>query len=407
MKCSASGIVMVFQLLNRDNVSYGNQKKVQLTPKHRQLAFHWLTDRLERIQATSFNVLGQKELTQEELFSLSELFTRKGQGFRKQLSILFLNQKEALIKSFIEKLLQAKSVEERTGGLDLLGALHQDKKLSDFVQKKASEYSERKLSKAEETLLSRIAPTQGSVSEVLSPENGYGVFNPQNVIAWELPKVDENGFYTQRTGYGTKKGLLSSVKESILGGDNEGRNYGFSKNWSLIKKDLDNLVALFKKHKDYEYQVERYDKSKEMVLLGNKFESKIYRDESLIPRQKFESYPLWEVWEEWFKETKMDACDLFLLTTFEDNTRKEYRDFLEKYIFYSKGNIPRMGKYHWQDPIYKCLSALSEIYPFEERNDFLIDLTCNIHQNLPKEIIQIDTKNEETNYWSRDEIGYG
>lgn len=52
-----------FSALNRDNVSYGNQKKVQLTPKYRQLAFQRLTDRMESVQATSLNVLNQGNLT--------------------------------------------------------------------------------------------------------------------------------------------------------------------------------------------------------------------------------------------------------------------------------------------------------------------------------------------------------
>lgn len=367
------------------NYQSSQDKKPAIKSLQRSFAFRLLTDRGASQQATGFKVLQNCTLTDEEVFSMESLYTRKGQDFRRELSKLMLQQDDKRLKTVIEHLLESGNVDQRAGGLDLLAALHNVKRMTGFMEQKVAEYRARpKLSKNETVLLDRISTVEGTTAEVLSAENGYGVYTPKNTTPWSLPTIDEAGIYAQRTTSGKNTGLIGKMK-TVLGIHSP--NYGLSKSIEDIKKEIDRLVILYNENKNYEYECEEYDGRKTMVLLGNTFGYKVRQHKQLTPQERFEAFPLYEVWEEWYQSTGLDACDLFILTLLDEIDHKAFKKYLQQYVLPNDELYPKMGSYRWNNPIRIIMEALADYHVFEDKTNFLIDLSCDIYRNLPQDII--------------------
>lgn len=236
--------------------------------------------------------------------------------------------------------------------------------------------------------------------EQLSAENGYGLFDPKVISPYALPVLGKDSFYLKVT---------------------QENPFGFSKPVTELSEDLKKLVALFNKHKNYEYEVIYADGSKEKELLGNTIrpvreqgssaesseededineDEEDYDDEddedddSEDESYAFEDYPLYEVWDQWYTEVKWKPIDLFLITFEEECYENKWRPFLEKFVCYHKKLLPnpKKGGYSWDNPISTILDALKLKYVFEEKQDFLIDATINLYSQLTEEILKYKPK---------------
>ncbi|MCI3936530.1 DUF4132 domain-containing protein [Chryseobacterium aahli] len=366
--------------------SYNFEKKQKkVTPFQKEFAFKIVKDRGESLVASGINVLQQNPLDKEEIMTFFDFFKRKGGTLRKKLIELVIKQEDVVLTPLVEDLVTKGDIEQRTASLDIMLQLQKEKRASVQVSEWIQKYAERpKISEREQSLLNQLNPSAGK--EMLSAQNGFGFYDISVKSKFELPKVDANSVYAK-----------AITKDK----------YGFTKPMSHVKAELKKLNDLFLKHKDHEYDAEDWNGSVTKLLMGNSFRQIKNKTEGFTPEQIFENYPLYEVWEKWYKDSGLQPRDLFLLTFAESCDRKKFRDFLENYVFYNKDVIPNplKNEYYWDNPVKRILESLNHKFVFEEKNDFLIDACSTLFANLPKDIITYKAKKSEY-YYGNDGDGW-
>lgn len=364
----------------------GKEKEIP-TDFQRNFALRILKDRGESLVASAISTLNNLNLTEEELTIFQELFKRKNSNLKKNLTAILLKQEDEKITSFVEKTLEKGDLEQRMSILDLMLQLQKNNKLTEKVNNWVKEYSARpKITEKETKFIEQLEPSKKK--NILSAENGFGFYTPNEVSAYALPKPQADSLYAK------------AVKAE---------QYGFSKSMSHIKTEISKLYKLYEDNRNYEYEIENYDNSKSTVLLGNTFRQiKNLKDEK-DPEEAAVNYPLYEVWSGWFENSGLAERDLFLLTLISSCDRKIWRDFLDKHIFYYKELLPHQNKrgYDWDNAILNILNALQLKYTFKEKTDFLIDACSTLYADLPKSVLEFEYKPAKDEYYYNSDYGNG
>lgn len=363
------------------SLSYGLTKKSKkVTAFQKEFAFKIIRDRGESLIASGINVLLQNPLSKKEIMTFFEMFKRKGGTLRKKLIELVVEQDDEVIIPLVNELLAKGDVEQRTASLDIMIQLQKSKRAVAQMSRWVQEYSERsKISERERSLLEQLNPS--SDKKILSPENGFGFYNPVEISEYALPKIEKDSIYAQAT---------------------EKDRYGFTQSVDHIKEHLKKLNDLYLQNRNYEYESENWDGAVTTVLLGNEFRQIKRNTEGFTPEQLAANYPLHEVWKQWYIESGLQPRDLFLITFAENCDRKKFRDFLQDYVFYHKEILPNpmKGGYYWNNPINFILHSLQHTLVFKEKTDFLIDACSTLFANLPEDIINYKGKDENEYYYS-------
>ncbi|WP_166925730.1 DUF4132 domain-containing protein [Flavobacterium poyangense] len=349
------------------------------TDFQKNFALRILKDRGESIVASAINVLKNVALNEEELEVFQELFKRKNSNLKKNLTLIILKQEDHNIVLFVNGMLEKGDLEQRMSVLDLMLQLQKSDRLEEKVNEWVKVYAARpKITEKETKFLEQLEPEKKK--DILSVENGYGFYNPNEVTSYALPKPEEDSLYAK------------TVKAE---------QYGFSKPMVHIKAEIAKLYGLFEEYKDYEYEIEYYDNTRTTVLLGNQF-SEIKKLTDKPTKEEIENnYPLYQVWSDWFTNSGLVERDLFLMTLVVNCDRKLWRDFLDKYVFYYKDLLPNPIKngYDWNNPILKILEALKLNYPFKEKEDFVIDACSALFSNLPESVLEYEHKPGKNEYY--------
>lgn len=376
----ARNILKDFYCYSFYNLNDNTKKdKIEPTELQRNFALQLIKDRGETMMASGIAVLNTLQLNEVEITTFKDLFKRKNTTLKKHLITLLLKQKEKTLVTFIDDMLANGDMEQRMSTLDILLQLKNENILTKKVNQWVKEYTLRpKLSERESKFLEQIDPS--NVAEVLSLENGYGFYDPKQISSYALPKVAPNSYYAEVT---KKEG------------------YGFSKPYTEIEKALNHLLALFEANKNYEYEVENYDNSKERILLGNSFRVVKKMNAKATQEELFQNYPLHTLWEEWYTTSGLTTRDLFILTFASECDKKPWKTILEKYVFYNTDKIPRRPneKYYWNNPLLTILKALQIKFPFEEKQEYLIDACATIFANLPKSVLEYKFKPDKNQYY--------
>ncbi|SHM32359.1 DUF4132 domain-containing protein [Flavobacterium chilense] len=364
----------------------GKDKKAP-TDFQRSFALRILKDRGESLVASAISTLNNLNLTEDELTIFQELYKRKNSNLKKNLTAILLKQEDQKITTFVDTILEKGDLEQRMSALDIMLQLQKNSKLADKVNDWVKVYSARpKITEKETKFIEQLEPSQKK--NILSAENGYGFFTPNEISAYALPKPDSDSLHAK------------SVKA---------QQYGFSKPMSHIKTEISKLYKLYEDNRNYEYEIENYDNSKSTVLLGNTFRTlKNLKDEK-DPEVTATNYPLYEVWSGWFKDSGLAERDLFLMTLISNCDRKIWRDFLEKHVFYYKELLPHQNKrgYDWDNAILNILNALQLKYVFTEKTDFLIDACSTLYADLPKSVLEFEYKPSKDEYYYNSDNGNG
>lgn len=366
-----------------------NAKKEKTPPTdfQKQFALRILKDRGESMVASAICTLEAVVLGTTEMELFQELLKRKNATLKKNLIRLIILQNENLIENFVEQTIQNGDAEQRMAALDVILQLKNTKKLPEKVNSWIADYKQRpKITERETKFLEQLTPTKGE--NTLSAENGFGYYDPTFYSEYALPKPDVNGLF------------LSSIAKE---------NYGFSKPYSAIKDALNKLYLLFDTHKNYEYEVEYNNNSKETLLLGNDFTPIKVLPKTATKDEIAENYPLANVWFEWFEQSGLDAKDLFLLTLASRFNTKDWSNFLNKHIFYHEKELPNPNKsgYYWNNPILSILKAVQLKYVFEQKQDFLIDACSYLYAQLPLSILEFKYKPKKDEYYYKSDKGDG
>ncbi|KFF05423.1 DUF4132 domain-containing protein [Flavobacterium reichenbachii] len=364
----------------------GKEKKAP-TDFQRNFALRILKDRGESLVASAISTLYNLSLSEDELTIFQELFKRKNSNLKKNLTAILLKQEDQKITSFIEQTVEKGDLEQRMSVLDLMLQLQKNNKLTDKVNDWVAAYSARpKITEKESKFIEQLEPSKKK--NVLSAENGYGFYTPNEVSPYALPEVQEDSLYAK------------AVKNAP---------YGFSKPMSEIETEISKLYKLYEANRDYEYEIENYDNSRTTVLLGNTFRHlKNLKDEKDAAIAAA-NYPLYEVWSGWFEDSGLTERDLFLVTLVSSCDRKIWRDFLEKHVFYYKELLPHQNKrgYDWDNAILQILNALQEKYVFKEKAAFLIDACSALYANLPESVLEFEHKPSKDEYYYNADSGNG
>lgn len=351
------------------------------TPHQKEFALRTITDRSESVLASAVNTLAHTELSESEISLFHDLFKRKNSQLKKQLIKIILQQPNSAVDQVVSKLLSG-DIEQRLSGLDLLLQLRNDERMMDSIQDHYTTFIARsKINPKETILLDQLNPA--NTAGILSEKNGYGIYNPDNTIPYGAPYVYKNSAYVKYT---------------------QAQPYGFSKPLAFIKEKLAELSALYLLNQDHEYETSNYDSSKEKTLLGNGFYSNLTwkQLEGLSDSEKYDSYPLPEVWINWFKESDLTPRDLFLLTLAKAPNGQEYfvenyLDYIKNYTFYYGDIIPNPSKNRWSNPLETILTILLYPFPFEDKNDFCINACSAIYSNLPDSVKAHQEENRSYN----------
>lgn len=328
-----------------------------ISGKKRDFAFSILKDRSEIIKRTAINALYNAEISDQELMFFEELLKRKSADHRKLILSMLQNKDIKQICSSTSRLLQAKNEEQRVAGLDLLLWIKKNKpEQKEWLKTEVEAFANRdKISNKEELILSGLIEKRDN-TPTYTVKNGFGLYNPDLVLK-------ECGFPLIRTG--------------VYAEETKNNPYGLSCSVAHINQALKDLSDLFHANENYEYQYEDWNNNIATELLGNSFTSIKRKTTGMTAEERFCNYPLSQVWRSWYHASGLTPKDLmilnltFLIQNENDNSNREEQ-------WFSKPTVPHHGNYYWQNPIFKILNNLEDLYPYTKTIDFLSDLFIEI-----------------------------
>ncbi|MFB6453852.1 DUF4132 domain-containing protein [Chitinophaga sp. Hz27] len=370
---------------------YWKEKKKRgelvVTAFQRDYAYRILKDRGEYNVNIAFRVFEDMQLEVADMEPFVDMLKRKHAGNRSRSIDLILNQQDEIVTTVNNQLLQG-DAEQRLAGLDVALQLRKKERLASVVNGWVAAFQERKsISQKEEILLEQL--TTGDVLAI-SPENGFGIFNPAVLKSAELPEIDPDNYFEQRTNI---------------------HPHGLSVAPETLHKALEALHAIFEENGKFEYEVEQYDGSKQMYLIANHFaSSKPHHYQFESDEEKYNSYPLTEVWEKWYEESGLSPVDLFLISISSteqgivNSTWTTVTSLLPGRNVMMPKVLLNKYRYPYMNPVVKVVNVLAMKYPFAERNEYLLGLGTRLFHALTPEILDFQNKRE---YWGNAYQGDG
>lgn len=356
----------------------------------REFAFRLLSDRGDFMVETAEKALAAATFTDAEMTSLQGLLKRKGASFRGRIIGLILNQNDKRIVAATSEMIANGDGEQCLAALDILLQLKKSDRAKSKVAELASAYkAQRKLSPKEEILLDQIVETE---QRDVSAEAGYGFFDPKKCAPrLSSVRIDPGNIFEKRRAR-KESGFFAMFKRGV--------NYGFSVPFAKVKAELEKLATVLLALKDFEYQVERWNGSREKVLLGNTFESSKRPDKTRTPREEFETYPLFEVWEKWFIESGLDAGDLEIieLAWQPKPPGSDLMPPIEETVpaVFAKARA-------WHNPVLFIIRALRLVFPFAEKDEYMLGGCTRLFASIDNRVLQSLPKANEFYLSSRGE----
>lgn len=356
--------------------SWNEKNKLpELTDFQRDFAFRILSDRGEFMVSSAFHALKNNEFADDKIEILQNLLKRKGADFRGKIIALLLRQNDAKLTSAIENLLTKGDIEQRLAGLDILLQLKKRDRLKSGAKKLIEDFSaNKKISKKEEILLHQLNESEADKKD-FSAENGFGIFDAEKSVSPLVePKTDSKNIFEKRISK---------------------HEFAFSVSAEKVKTELEKLAKIYLENKDFEYDAENYDGSMTTLLLGNSFRSKKYKNAYELEAADYENYPLAEVWEKWFRDSKLDAADLEIIGS---STKPTYKDLIPAYEKIMPKEFTK--RYQYNNPILQLVNALQLIHPFKEKQEFLLGGAAHIFASLDEKTLKKKSENLSYQHYS-------
>jgi len=363
-------------------------EKKSLSQFQRSFAFSILKDRGTLIRSTAMEALKDARLSDSEIQLFEELLKRKSGDTRKAVINLILKRGETQVIASSERLLAAKTQEQRLAGLDILNQIYSNEKYTTWAKGLAVEYGKRKKITEKELILIRNIVAEESALKKYNLENGFGLYNPSQKSVVKSPQKVKQGEYVERC---------------------KSNSFGLSQSPEKINEAIKELHILLETNASYEYEVTYWNEQKEAVILGNSFRQLQYNTKNFTDEEHLNNYPLTNVWVGWFEKTGLTPCDLFLINLYAKVG--QYGDRFEKklgsvkafnqYVFIPK--IPKIGDYDWQNPLYSILEMLPYGFPYAKKKEYLHGLVAQLMASIPKEdldYIIVDENRWQNQYYT-------
>ena len=220
------------------------------TPEHRRCLLEGLSDKSKTVRERIVNRLQHYPLNKADMDRLAETLTTQNADLRKEIITLLTKQKEALVRPVIEALLNSADKNQLIAGVELLDVFSKNNKALQkaYNDKAAALAANENLSQDVTILLEKVTPGKRETVEY-TEENGYGLYDPANE-AFALTISASRRPQIPFIGDSELKSMLVPDEKSVI---------------ALY----DRISGVFYEYRDYEYETEHWNGTREKVLLNN------------------------------------------------------------------------------------------------------------------------------------------
>ena len=293
----------VYPVLGRGRYYYESEAEKKKKPEkypanswQRALVRTALNDKAAIVAGIAFDIFKKIPLVHEDILAIEQVLSRKNKEQRKESVALLIKQPEAVLKDSTSRLIVSKSADQRLAALEILTVLQEEERLTDYVTEQVEAYKGRKLTKNEQVLMDKLAYNPDETGEQrYDLSNGFGVIDFNRLTPFVLPQPQ---FDQQRK---EKKGGLFKKKSDFL----------FDKIVRVEKvcEALNELLVIWRKHKDYEYQYEGYQGATITTLLGKEIRRQHQEQEGETPMDRLNDLPQAKLWKDWHQKHQLNEIE--------------------------------------------------------------------------------------------------
>ena len=313
----------VYPVLGRGRYHYWSEEDKKKKPEkypadswQRALVRTALNDKASYVAEIAFEILKKVPLVHEDILAIEQVLSRKNKEQRKESVALLIKQPEAVLKDSTSRLIVSKSADQRLAALEILTVLQEEERLTDYVAEQVEAYKGRKLTKNEQVLMDKLAYNPDETGEQrYDLSNGFGVIDFDRLTPFVLPQPQ---FDKERK---EKKGFLFDKIIRV----------------EKVREALNDLLALWRKNKDYEYACEWYQGETRTQLLGQQIYRMHATKEGETPMEVLEDYPLAELWKDWHQKHQLNEIEYQYAIRYcqnlyyENKVPKQLKDYLAGY----------------------------------------------------------------------------
>ena len=373
----------VYPVLGRGRYYYESEAEKKKKPEkypadswQRALVRTALNDKAAMVAGIAFDIFKKIPLVHEDILAIEQVLSRKNKEQRKESVALLIKQPESVLKDSTSRLIVSKSADQRLAALEILSVLQEEQRLTDYVTEQVEAYRGRKLTKNEQVLMDKLAYNSDETGEVrYDLSNGFGVIDFDRLTPFVLPQPQ---FDKERK---EKKGGLFKKKSDFL----------FDKiiRVEKVREALNDLLVIWRKHKDYEYQYEGYQGATITTLLGKEIRRQHQEQEGETPMDRLNDLPLAKLWKDWHQKHQLNEIEYEYAIRYcenifyENEMPKELKSYLAGYYPDFKvafqGNVG--GNYYESEArrLEDLLAPISEAYA--EDRAFLASFKLSVFED--------------------------
>ena len=344
----------------------------------RNLAHQAIKNRNETVMATGIQLFYVMPLYEEDLMLAEELLSRKSKTLRSALIELVVHQPEPILQTTTLHLIEAKNVNQRLAGLEILSILDNEDQYPEFINQQIERYKARpKHSKNEQVFLDKF--TKSEHANTFS--TGFGAVDYSNLSPLYTPQPK----FQTKTNFFDKLGIVSSAGKS--------NKLSAFINPKKISEAVNNLIKRIHEQRNYEYEREGYQGETTTQLLGQGIHD-IKELEDPTPLEELHNLPLAKLWIEWYEHSQLNDYEMYMAIRFIANANNPY-SYYSTLIPFGKQYIPNLEalaiehnprSYYGKNQVYlKVLKRLFKVY-HDQANfiNFKLDLLEDIIANFPE-----------------------
>jgi len=285
----------VYPVLGRGRYYYESEAEKKKKPEkypadswQRALVRTALNDKAAMVAGIAFDIFKKIPLVHEDILAIEQVLSRKNKEQRKESVALLIKQPESVLKDSTSRLIVSKSADQRLAALEILSVLQEEQRLTDYVTEQVEAYRGRKLTKNEQVLMDKLAYNSDETGEVrYDLSNGFGVIDFDRLTPFVLPQPQ---FDKERK---EKKDFLFDKIIRV----------------EKVREALNDLLVIWRKHKDYEYQYEGYQGATITTLLGKEIRRQHQEQEGETPMDRLNDLPLAELWKDWHQKHQLNEIE--------------------------------------------------------------------------------------------------
>ena len=285
----------VYPVLGRGRYYYESEAEKKKKPEkypadswQRALVRTALNDKAAMVAGIAFDIFKKIPLVHEDILAIEQVLSRKNKEQRKESVALLIKQPESVLKDSTSRLIVSKSADQRLAALEILSVLQEEQRLTDYVTEQVEAYRGRKLTKNEQVLMDKLAYNSDETGEVrYDLSNGFGVIDFDRLTPFVLPQPQ---FDKERK---EKKDFLFDKIIRV----------------ESVREALNELLVIWRKHKDYEYQYEGYQGATITTLLGKEIRRQHQEQEGETPMDRLNDLPLAELWKDWHQKHQLNEIE--------------------------------------------------------------------------------------------------